>query len=58
MSEIDDAAFLGSAVFSHWRYVTHWPWDGTPTEEDLEWFRLALGRLRELAEAPIAKCRR
>ena len=49
MSEIDDAAFLGSAVFSHWRYVTHWSGDGMPTEEDLECFRLALGRLRELA---------
>lgn len=49
MSEIDDAAFLGSVVFSHWRYVTHWSGDGMPTEEDLECFRLALGRLRELA---------
>lgn len=48
LNEIDDAAFLGNAVFSHWRYVTHWSRDGTPTEEDLKWFRLALGRLREL----------
>lgn len=49
LTEIDDASFLGSAVFSHWRYVTYWPWDGTPTEEDMERFRLALRCLRELA---------
>ncbi|MFR2627437.1 MAG: hypothetical protein ACLS89_07930 [Collinsella sp.] len=46
---IDDVGLLGSGVFSRWRYITHWKYDSVPDEDDLEWFRLALGRLRELA---------
>lgn len=49
LDEVDDATLLGGAVFSRWRYATHWTWEGAPDEDDLEWFRLALGRLRELA---------
>lgn len=49
IAEIDDAPLLGSGIFSHWRYVTHWTWEGEPSEEDLEWFRLAVKRLEELA---------
>ena len=49
IDSIGDVGLLGSGVFSRWRYVTHWKYDGTPDEDDLEWFRLALGRLRELA---------
>lgn len=48
IASIGDVGLLGSGVFSRWRYVTHWKYDGTPDEDDLEWFRLALGRLREL----------
>ena len=45
---INEVGLLGSGVFSRWRYVTHWKYDGTPDEDYLEWFKLALGRLREL----------
>ena len=49
IGEIDDAKLLGSAIFFHWRYVTHWAEESLLSEENREWFMVALGRLKELA---------
>lgn len=43
---VDDIELLTSAVFSHWRYYTHW----TCSPIDREWFVIALSRLKVLTE--------
>jgi len=49
LPQITDARFFGTAIFSYWRYLTHWL--GAPPPDDAtEWFRLAFGRLKELTE--------
>lgn len=45
-SEISDAKLLGSAIFSQWRWMTHW--SGIPDEKDFEWLVAALDRLAEM----------
>ncbi len=37
---MDDPFVLGSAIFSEWRYFTHWA-DGPMEPEDIRWFQLA-----------------
>ena len=50
ISAIDDSKFLGTAIFSHWRYLTHW--HNAPLSDDtIEWFSIAFNRLRELNAA-------
>ena len=49
LPQITDAHFLGTAIFSHWRYLSHWH-QGPMSEDVPEWFRLAFGRLKELTE--------
>lgn len=46
--EIDDVKFIGSAIFSQWRYFNHWSYSG-PTDDNIEWFKIMFHRLRELA---------
>lgn len=49
---ITDIHFLGTAIFSFWRYRTHWcdvP-NGGLNEEAHQWFKIAFARLRTLAE--------
>lgn len=41
-----DIELLTSAIFSHWRYYTHW----ACSPLDREWFVVALTKLKELAE--------
>lgn len=45
---ITDPIQLGTAIFSQWRYYTHWA--GTGTEWNGEWFRIAFKRLSRLIE--------
>ncbi len=48
IKSISDCKFLGTAIFSHWRYLTHW--HNAPLPNDtIEWFSIAFDRLRELS---------
>ena len=51
IDEVDDIQLLGSAIFTRWRYFTHWAYDGLEIlePENREWFIIALKRLEELA---------
>ncbi len=52
---IDDACFLGTAIFSKWRCITHWEESSLMSEENRRWFIAAFSRLaaitREQADA-------
>ena len=51
IDSINDVDLLGSAIFSQWRYVTHWDGYAHPLDEIYRsWFVIALGRLAELTE--------
>lgn len=46
IEEIDDPQFLGTAIFSQWRYITHWSYCCHPLDEQYRpWFLIAFGRL-------------
>jgi predicted phosphatase homologous to the C-terminal domain of histone macroH2A1 len=45
IDEIDDIDLLGSAVFSRWRYYTHWAMGGETILNAREWFITALERM-------------
>lgn len=46
IDEIDDAKFLGTAIFSQWRYITHWSFGSHPLDPEYRpWFVCAFGRL-------------
>ena len=45
---VTDAKLLGSAIFSRWRYVTHWSQESLLDENNRPWFQLAFARLAEL----------
>ena len=45
IDSINDVDLLGSAIFSQWRYVTHWDGYAHPLDEIYRsWFVIALGR--------------
>lgn len=46
---IDDPLILGSAIFSEWRYYTHWA-NCDMDEEAVRWFEVAARRLGEITE--------
>lgn len=46
---IDDPLILGSAIFSEWRYYTHWANCGMD-QEAVRWFEVASRRLGEITE--------
>lgn len=48
IDKMKDLRIMGSALFSKWRYFSHWSWDKA-TEEDKEWFLMLLRRMQELA---------
>ena len=48
IAEVDDLKVLGVAIFSQWRYLTHWNTCGDALDVKL-WFVTALKRLAELA---------
>ena len=46
IEEIDDPKFLGTAIFSQWRYITHWSYCSHPLDTEYRpWFITAFGRL-------------
>lgn len=46
IDEIDDPIFLGTAIFSQWRYITHWSYNAHPLDEEYRpWFIIAFSRL-------------
>ncbi len=56
INSIHDAALLGSAIFSKWRYLTRWCTDPSMQEEEEErWFILAFLRLEQLTAGPEAR---
>lgn len=50
IDKMNDLRIMGSALFSKWRYWSHWSW-GRATEEDKKWFLMLLRRMRELASS-------
>lgn len=42
---VDDIALLGSAIFSRWRFVTHWDESSLLKNENRLWFIAAFKRL-------------
>lgn len=58
VNEIRDAALLGSAIFSKWRYLTRWCEAPLEQEEAHErWFLLAFLRLGQLTAGPAERPR-
>ena len=64
IGDVDDVDPLGSAIFSRWRYVTHWAESSLLAEEHCRWFIIAFARLIEITsedhaapEAPHAEHR-
>ncbi len=55
IDEIDDYVFLGNAIFSQWRYVTHWSYNSSLLDKTFRpWFKLAFERLVKItAESGI-----
>ena len=49
LPQITGRQFLGTAIFSYWRYLTHWHEAPLP-EDAIAWFTLAFERLTELSE--------
>ena len=46
IEKIDDPYFLGTAIFSQWRYITHWSYCSHPLDSEFRpWFITAFGRL-------------
>ncbi|MGI6361837.1 MAG: hypothetical protein ACOX05_06080 [Bacillota bacterium] len=49
IEQVQDINLLGSAIFSKWRYITHWSFDEQLlSTENREWFILAFGHLASL----------
>lgn len=46
IEEINDPHFLGTAIFSQWRYITHWSYCAHPLDSEYRpWFITAFRRL-------------
>jgi len=46
IEDVNDAHFLGTAIFSQWRYITHWSYSSHPLDAEFRpWFISAFGRL-------------
>lgn len=48
VSSINDLELLGSAVFSQWRYLTHWAYMYELNQSTCHWFEMALTQIAEL----------
>ena len=44
---ITDCKLLGTAMFSHWRYLTHWH-NASLSNDTIEWFSVAFDRLQKI----------
>ena len=43
--QIREEQVLGAAIYSKWRFITHWSQDSLLTEENRRWFQIAFYRL-------------
>lgn len=54
IDDISDAQLLGSAIFSEWRYITHWSMGGEDANllslEHRKWFILAFAKLATMTD--------
>lgn len=50
MNSDEDILFLGTTIFSYWRYITHWTQDSLLSDNNCKWFKAALKRLAEITE--------
>lgn len=51
VNSIDDVFFLGTAIFSYWRWLTHWmDWGEIYSDDAKEWFTLVFDRLIEISK--------
>lgn len=48
--KITDVDLLASAIFSKWRYITHWTYDACLSNDNREWFIAALRRMISITE--------
>lgn len=48
IENVDDVQLLGSAIFTKYRWITHWTQSDLLKADNREWFVLALERLRML----------
>lgn len=48
IDDISDIDLLGAAVFSQWRYLTHWAYSMELDSDTCEWFKLTLGQMKKL----------
>ena len=53
ITTIRDVELLGSALYSQWRYLTHWAGRYSLDQDTCHWFSVILGRIKELAESNI-----
>ena len=49
LGEVRDERLLASAVYSKWKYITHWTQQNLLDPENRRWFSLALDRLRVIS---------
>ena len=55
IEEIDDPQFLGTVIFSQWRYITHWSYCSHPLDPEYRpWFICAFGRLMAITAEDYA----
>lgn len=50
VASISDLELLGSALFSYWRYLTHWAWIYDLNQDTCEWFVIVLERIKDLTK--------
>ena len=49
LAVVEDPILLGSAIFSKWRYYTHWAYDINLTSDECrEWFIMAFDKMKAL----------
>jgi len=53
IESIRDVDLLGSAVFSQWRYLTHWAYSMELNHKTCDWFATALRQMRNLTEKKV-----
>ena len=50
IDKVDNVELLGSAIFSKWRYITHWSQESGFSSDNKAWFIMALNQLKRLTE--------
>lgn len=50
LDQIDDPVLLGSAIYSKWRFITHWNHSDLTSIDNRAWFILAMLRLKQITQ--------